>query len=168
MDPFWGPFWGPKRCDPVGLFFNVFPGGSRAPFWPYLGLILAPSWPLLGSSWAQLGLSWPYLGPILASSWPSWPFLAPSWPLLGLVLALLAALGPILALGSLGLLGAFLGFHWGSLWVLLGLSWALLGITYRSSTNNSSNSSSSESSSGRFGSSLPMGNIYGYGMGRYI
>ena len=74
---------------------------SRAPFWPYLGLILAPSWPLLGSSWPHLGPSWPHLGPILVSSWPSWPVLAPSWPLLGPVLALLAALGPILALGSL-------------------------------------------------------------------
>ena len=82
---------------------------SRAPFWPYLGLILAPSWLLLGSSWPHLGPSWPHLGPMLASSWPSWPFLAPSWPLLGPVLTLLAALGPILALGSLGSLGPHVG-----------------------------------------------------------
>ena len=81
-----------------------------------------PSWPLLGSSGAQLGLSWTYLGLILASSWP---FLVPSWPLLGLVLALLAALGPILALPWVSwVLGCFfgvpLGLSLGSLGALLG------------------------------------------------
>ena len=89
---------GSARGAHFSRFFGVSP---EPPFWLYLGLILAPSWPLLGSSWPHLGPSWPHLGPILASSWPSWPFLAPSWPLLGPVLALLAALGPILALGSL-------------------------------------------------------------------
>ena len=88
---------------------QVFRSVSRAPFWPYLGLILAPSWPLLGPSWPHSGFSWLHLGPILASSWPSWPFLAPSWPLPGPVLALLAALGPILALGSLVSLGPHVG-----------------------------------------------------------
>ena len=94
LDPFWGLFWGPKQADKVSLFWHVFRSGSGASFWPHLGLILPPSWPLLGSSWPPLGLSWPYLGLILASSWPSWPLLEPSWPLLGLVLAILAALGP--------------------------------------------------------------------------
>ena len=70
---------------------------SRAPFWPYLGLILAPSWPLLGSSWPHLGPSWPHLGPILglllallaglgallASSWPCLGRLSCTWPHLG-------------------------------------------------------------------------------------
>ena len=68
LDPFWGPFWGPKHADKVSLFWHVFRSGSGASFWPHLGLISPPSWPLLGSSWPHLGPSWPHLGPILASS----------------------------------------------------------------------------------------------------
>ena len=71
LDPFWGPFWGLKRRGARDPFSRFFRGGSRAPFWPYLGLILAPSWPLLGSSWPHLGLFWLHLGPILVPSRPS-------------------------------------------------------------------------------------------------
>ena len=101
-------------------------------------------------------------------SWGSWGSFGFSWALLGLSLGFSWGL-PGSLWGLLRSFGIVLGFHWGSLGVLLGFSWALLGISYRGSTNNSSNSSSSsESISGRFGPSLPMGNIYGYGMGRYI
>ena len=143
---------------PCVHIFQGFSGWLQSPLlalsWPHfasflasLGLILAPSWPLLASSWPHFGLILALLavlGALLASSWPCLGPLSCTWPHLG-------------SLGSLGFLGAFLGFHWGSLWVLLGLSWALLGITYRSSTNNSSNSSGSESSSGRFGPSTTYG-----------
>ena len=40
LDQFWGPFWGPKRFRPGGTFFKIFQSVSRAPLWPYLGLIL--------------------------------------------------------------------------------------------------------------------------------
>ena len=95
LDQFWGPFWGPKLADKGEPFFDVFRSGSGAPFWPHLGLILPPSWPLL-RSWPLLALSWPHfglilalltsLGALLASSWPclgplscTWPHPGPSW-----------------------------------------------------------------------------------------
>ena len=87
------PFWGPKRRDPGDRFFKVFRAGFRAPFWPPLGLVLAPSWPILDSSWPHLGPSLPHIGLILALSWPCWPLLAPTWPCLGSILAMLADLG---------------------------------------------------------------------------
>ena len=91
---------GPKTGGLGEFFFHVFRSGSRAPFWPHLflaslGLILAPSGPLLALSLLHFGLILAILaslGALLASSWPCLGPLSCTWPL---------------ALGSLGFLGAF-------------------------------------------------------------
>jgi hypothetical protein len=52
---------GPKTVSSGGHIFQGFSEWLQSLFWFHLGFILAPSWPLLGSSGAQLGLSWTYL-----------------------------------------------------------------------------------------------------------
>ena len=100
LGPILGPILGPKTTGSGGPFFKVFSGWLRstilAPSWPHfgsilpsLGLILAPSWPLLALSWPHFGLILALLaslGALLASSWPclgplscTWPHLGPSW-----------------------------------------------------------------------------------------
>ena len=82
-----GAHFGVQNGAVRGTLFSRF---SRAPFWPHVCSILAPSWPhlgpswpLLAPSWPLLALSWPHVGPILAPLSLSWrplgPVLAPSW-----------------------------------------------------------------------------------------